>query len=163
MLGTSVAPRKAEAIVGIATFNVSAIVLGGFLTLEGGAGLLWNATTRCRGRVCNGKVLFDAFAGSLAALGILLLDAEDPSSLRFQALSESDRITIGVSASDYQVYAAELEEINAAWDEGARQAVVAEVRTAEQARQYFAREFAHLSPETRTVMSQVARHAAAGL
>jgi hypothetical protein len=149
MVGATAAPRRAEAMIGLASQQIEFIVMGG-LAIASGFGLALSSSPARS---------FDAIGIMLVAFGLVILDAEDPTSLRFQALSAQNRITIGVSEADYRVYASELEEINAAWDEAARQALRAEVQTAEQARAYFDREFAALSPETRTVMSQVVRHA----
>jgi hypothetical protein len=166
MVGATAAPRRAEAVVGLATVNVPAIIVGaGFLaaagSLLGGAYVAENNLLRRESHRYVDPLPLLAFSVISGIAGLIILDAEDPTSLRFQALSAQNRITIGISEAEYRVYASEIEEINAAWDEAARQALRAEVQTAEQAQAYFDREFASLSPETRTVMSQVVRHAVA--
>jgi hypothetical protein len=163
MVGATVAPRKAEAIVGLATWNVPAIVVGGVLAGIGTSLIVASNVADCPSGNVGCGLFFGLYIGlpgwAAGIIGLIILDAEDPSSMRFQALNAQNRSTLGVSDSDYRVYISELEEVNAAWDEGAKQALRAEVSTAEQAQAYFEREFAHLAPETRKVMSQVLQQA----
>jgi hypothetical protein len=161
-------PKRAEALTGLMSGNGALILTGGLLVAAAGTlGLgtiigvnaIEDRGGRCFTRNCAVGTATGALAVLSAVAGLVVLDAQDPLSLRFQALSEPVRARIGVTAQDYRIYASELEEINAAWDEGAKQALRAEAQTVEQARAYFEREFASLSPETRTVMSQVVRFA----
>jgi hypothetical protein len=100
MMGTSsvVAPRPAQALVGLVTSNVALAVIGGSVALLG-IGVAWGS--------------HGAWGWGVTALGIVLLDQNGQVSPKFREIAPHEAGLLGLSPAQMHSYNSDVSELNA--------------------------------------------------
>ncbi len=158
---STLSPKKAHAVVGIATANVPVMIVGGALLAVTG-GLLLDAAIPDKRLNPVGRVL-DAFvgaaeilaAGAIGIAGLVLLDQEGSSGLTFSEISADRALALGVSQESLEVYNHELEELNAIKDSVASDLANDQHPTIEKSAELWSGYKANLSPATLEVMGKI--------
>jgi hypothetical protein len=154
----SLAPHRANALMGITSFNPEMAVLGGFFAVAG-AGVLSIGVSRMARHEGSPHTNFWIAVQGAAALvgGIVFLEEGSPSSLQFQEISLEQQHRLGISSTEYEIYQAELEEVKAAWNTAEASVRALEHPTLNQSKALFLKELGTLSAETRKIMRSLVK------
>ncbi|MGK5088624.1 hypothetical protein WDW86_13785 [Bdellovibrionota bacterium FG-2] len=158
---SALAPKRAHAVVGLATANVPAMIVGGALLAVGG-GLVLDAAIPRKPINPVGEVL-RAFVGAVELLaggtlgiaGLVVLDQEGSKEIAFSELSIEQATALSVTDESREVYNQELEELNAIKDSVASDLSGDQHPTIEKSAELWNSYKANLSPATLEVMGKV--------
>jgi hypothetical protein len=88
-------------------------------------------------------------------VGAAIMDGENGYELQFQELTASQMSSLGVNAADYEVYASELEEVQAIQTQVSSEIARRGISDVEKAKEMYQDQFRSVSPETRRVMTRI--------
>ncbi|MEK7689478.1 MAG: hypothetical protein AAB425_00500, partial [Bdellovibrionota bacterium] len=117
----SLSPRRAEALVGVASgAGIPVLVLGGAVAATGGGFALVTAISAannpCSGLGCAfvGAIRGLLYLGEFVVLGIglLILDGDSAQEIQFAELNEEEAQSLGIGSAELEAYNSDLSTIN---------------------------------------------------